>query len=58
MGTIGLEITDGVALLTVDADRSFRTETGPPGLAWDAAVEFERTTQMWSQRRRADRETS
>lgn len=44
--------------LAREAARSFRTETGPPGLAWDAAVEFERATQMWSQRRRADRETS
>jgi enoyl-CoA hydratase len=42
--------------LAREAVRSFRTETGPPGLPWDAAVEFERATQMWSQRRRADRE--
>lgn len=33
--------------------RSFRTELGPPGLGWDAAVAFERGTQMWSMRRKA-----
>lgn len=33
--------------------RSFRTELGPPGLGWDAAVGFERGTQMWSMRRKA-----
>ncbi|MBY6062393.1 enoyl-CoA hydratase/isomerase family protein [Microbacterium esteraromaticum] len=32
--------------------RSFRTETDGPGLTWEAAVHFERATQMWSQRRR------
>jgi len=41
--------------LAREAARSFRTELGPPGIGWDAAVEFERATQMWSQRRRADR---
>lgn len=38
--------------LAREAVRSFRTELGPPGIGWDAAVEFERATQMWSQRRR------
>jgi enoyl-CoA hydratase len=38
--------------LSREAVRSFRTELGPPALGWDAAVEFERATQMWSQRRR------
>ena len=38
--------------LAREAVRSFRTETGPPGIGWDAAVHFERATQMWSQRRR------
>lgn len=37
------------------AVRSFRTELGPPGLGWDAAVAFERGTQMWSMRRKATR---
>jgi enoyl-CoA hydratase len=39
--------------LAREAVRSFRTELGPPGIGWEAAVEFERATQMWSQRRRA-----
>ncbi|MEU7818434.1 enoyl-CoA hydratase-related protein [Pseudonocardia sp. NPDC049154] len=39
--------------LAREAVRSFRTELGPPAIGWDAAVEFERATQMWSQRRRA-----
>ena len=38
--------------LAREAARSFRTELGPPGIGWPAAVEFERATQMWSQRRR------
>jgi enoyl-CoA hydratase len=38
--------------LAREAVRSFRTETGPPGIGWDTAVHFERATQMWSQRRR------
>jgi enoyl-CoA hydratase len=38
--------------LAREAVRSFRTELGPPGIGWEAAVEFERATQMWSQRRR------
>lgn len=33
--------------------RSFRLETGPPGLPWPAAVEAETASQMWSLRRRA-----
>jgi enoyl-CoA hydratase len=41
--------------LSREAVRSFRTELGPPGIGWDAAVEFERATQMWSQRRRNSR---
>jgi enoyl-CoA hydratase len=41
--------------LAREATRSFRTELGPPGIGWDAAVEFERATQMWSQRRRSPR---
>jgi enoyl-CoA hydratase len=41
--------------LAREAVRSFRTELGPPGLPWDAALEFERATQMWSQRRRTER---
>ncbi|WP_033291752.1 enoyl-CoA hydratase-related protein [Amycolatopsis jejuensis] len=41
--------------LAREAVRSFRAELGPPALGWDAAVEFERATQMWSQRRRAER---
>jgi enoyl-CoA hydratase len=32
--------------------KSFRTETGPPNLSWDAALEIERGVQMWSQERR------
>lgn len=39
--------------LAREAVRSFRTETGPPGIGWEAAVHFERATQMWSQRRRS-----
>ncbi|SDX75008.1 enoyl-CoA hydratase [Modestobacter sp. DSM 44400] len=38
--------------LAREAVRSFRTEAGPPGIGWDAALHFERATQMWSQRRR------
>ena len=38
--------------LAREAVRSFRTEAGPPGIGWEAAVHFERATQMWSQRRR------
>lgn len=38
--------------LSREAVRSFRTELGPPGIGWDAALHFERSTQMWSQRRR------
>jgi enoyl-CoA hydratase len=32
--------------------RTFRLETGPPALGWDAAVQTERAPQMWSMRRR------
>jgi enoyl-CoA hydratase len=41
--------------LAREAVRSFRTELGPPGIGWAPAVEFERATQMWSQRRRNSR---
>lgn len=34
------------------ATRSFRTELDRPGMGWEAALHFERATQMWSQRRR------
>ncbi|MGH3355030.1 MAG: enoyl-CoA hydratase/isomerase family protein [Nocardioidaceae bacterium] len=37
-----------------EAVRSFRTELGPPPIGWDAAMHFERSTQMWSQRRRSE----
>ncbi|WP_369130333.1 enoyl-CoA hydratase-related protein [Modestobacter roseus] len=32
---------------------SFRTETGPPQLGWEAASQYERPAQMWSMRRSA-----
>ena len=32
--------------------RSLRTELGPPGLPWPAALELERASQMWSMRRK------
>lgn len=38
--------------LAREATRSFRVETANPGIGWDAALQFERATQMWSQRRR------
>ncbi len=38
--------------LAREAVRSFRTEAGPPGIGWEAALHVERATQMWSQRRR------
>ena len=37
-----------------EVTRSFRAELGPPGMPWPTALEFERATQMWSQRRRED----
>lgn len=40
--------------LAREALRSFRTELGPPAIGWDAALHFERATQMWSQRRRGE----
>jgi enoyl-CoA hydratase len=40
--------------LAREAVRSFRTETGNPGIDWATALQFERATQMWSQRRRAE----
>jgi enoyl-CoA hydratase len=33
--------------------RSLRTELGPPALPWQAALELERASQMWSMRRKA-----
>jgi enoyl-CoA hydratase len=38
--------------LAREAVRSFRAETGTPGMDWATALHFERATQMWSQRRR------
>lgn len=38
--------------LAREAVRSFRKEMGPPGMDWEAALQFERAIQMWSQRRR------
>jgi enoyl-CoA hydratase len=32
--------------------RSLRTELGPPALPWNAALELERASQMWSMRRK------
>ena len=31
---------------------SLRTVTGPPALPWNAALELERASQMWSMRRK------
>lgn len=39
-------------LLMRRAVKSFRTETGPPAVSWEAALEVERGVQMWSQHRR------
>lgn len=33
---------------------SFRLETGPPQIPWDAAIELERGAQIWSQHRRRE----
>lgn len=38
--------------LSREATRSFRGETDNSALGWDAALQFERAIQMWSQRRR------
>ncbi len=38
------------------AARTMRMELGPPALPWPAALEAERSVQMWSLRRRAERE--
>ncbi len=35
--------------------RSFRLETAAPGMSWETALEFERASQMRSQRRRVER---
>src|SRR5919112_1226675 len=37
-----------LARLTV---ANFRKETGPPGVSWEIATQFERPAQMWSMRR-------
>jgi enoyl-CoA hydratase len=42
----------GDPLLSREAVRSFRVEAASPGIPWDAALYFERSTQMWAQRRR------
>ena len=42
-------------LLMRRAVKSFRTETGPPAMTWEAALEVERGVQMWSQFRRQSR---
>jgi enoyl-CoA hydratase len=36
--------------------RSMRTELGPPALPWPAALEAETSVQLWSFKRRYDRE--
>jgi enoyl-CoA hydratase len=38
--------------LTRATVRSFRTGTGPPAVAWEVALGYERPTQMWSLQRR------
>ena len=43
-------------LLTRRAVKSFRTETGPPPVTWEAALEIERGVQMWSQHRRLQKQ--
>jgi enoyl-CoA hydratase len=43
----------GDPALAREAVRSFRAETGTPGMDWNTALHFERATQMWSQRRRS-----
>src|SRR3954452_4539603 len=40
-----------LARLTV---ANFRKETGPPGVSWEIATQFERPAQMWSMRRSTD----
>ena len=37
------------------AVRTFRLETGPPGVSWEVGVQAERAVQMWSLRRRGTR---
>lgn len=36
------------------AVRTFRLETGPPGVSWEVGMQAERPVQMWSLRRRGD----
>jgi enoyl-CoA hydratase len=43
-------------LLMRRAVKSFRTETGPPAMTWEAALEVERGVQMWSQHRRQSKQ--
>lgn len=43
-------------MLTRRAVKSFRTETGPPQVTWEAALEIERGVQMWSQHRRLQKQ--
>jgi enoyl-CoA hydratase len=43
-------------LLTRRAVKSFRSETGPPQVTWEAALEIERGVQMWSQHRRLQKQ--
>jgi enoyl-CoA hydratase len=45
-------IVAGDPALARRATRSFRTELGPPGVSWEAALDLERGPQMWSLRRR------
>ena len=62
MTRLGRSVTDGRAGLdgplarnragAREAVRSFRAEANNPGRPWDAALHFERATQMWSMRRR------
>lgn len=54
--TIAREIAEKVArdpALARMALKSFRLEAEPPFLSWDAALEMERASQMWSLRRRS-----
>jgi enoyl-CoA hydratase len=34
--------------------RSTRLQIGPPAIGWDAALELERASQMWSMQRKSD----
>ncbi len=53
--TVALDLAAGPAAdpeLARATAQSVRTELGPPGIPWAAAVELERGAQMWSMRRR------